>query len=163
MNVKPDGETKGESVEVVFTRRFAGGFTLNGNFTGLVERDRDFFYREFDPTPSWELSNNGTPWRFTVTSIWELPFGKTRWLARSGAWNLMFGGWQVAAAYENQPGPLLNWGNIFTTAIRTTFVQELPKQRITGSTPWVRIDPRCSRPVSKHECFDSHRSCRAND
>jgi hypothetical protein len=107
------GETKGESVEVVFTRRFAGGFTLNGNFTGLVERDRDFFYREFDPTPSWELSNNGTPWRFTVTSIWELPFGKTRWLARSGAWNLMFGGWQVAAAYENQPGPLLNWGNIF--------------------------------------------------
>ena len=63
------GETKGDSVEVVFTRRFAGGFTFNANFTGLVERDRDFFNREFDPTPSWELSNNGTPWRFTVTGI----------------------------------------------------------------------------------------------
>jgi hypothetical protein len=91
----------------------ARGFTINANFTGLDERDRDFFYREYDPTPSWELSNNGTPWRFTVTGIWELPFGRTKWLARTGIWNAMFGGWQVAAAYENQPGPLLNWGNIF--------------------------------------------------
>ena len=32
------GETKGESAEVVFTRRFAQGFTVNANFTGLVER-----------------------------------------------------------------------------------------------------------------------------
>src|SRR5205807_7899116 len=82
-------------------------------FTGLVERDRDFFYNEFDPSPSWELSNNGTPWRFAATGIWELPFGKTKWLARGGVWNVLFGGWQVAAAYEVQPGPLLNWGNIF--------------------------------------------------
>ena len=107
------GETKGESVEVVFNRRFAQGFTFNANFTGLDERDRDFYTNEFDPTPSWELSNNGTPWRFAVTGIWELPFGRTKWLARSGVWNAAFGGWQVAAAYENQPGPLLNWGNLF--------------------------------------------------
>ena len=107
------GESKGESVEVVFSRRFAQGFTFSANFTGLDERDRDFYNREFDPTPSWELSNNGTPWRFVATGIWELPLGKTKWLARTGVWNAMFGGWQVAAAYENQPGPLLNWGNIF--------------------------------------------------
>ena len=107
------GETKGESVEAIFTRRFAQGFTVNANFTGLVERDRDFFNNEFDPTPIWELSNNGTPWRFAMTGIWELPFGKTKWLARSGVWNALFGGWQTAAAYEVQPGPLLNWGNLF--------------------------------------------------
>jgi hypothetical protein len=109
------GETKGESVEVVFTRRFDKGFTVNGNFTGLVERDRDFYNNEFDPTPIWELSNNSTPWRFAITGIWELPFGKTKWLARTGVWNALFGGWQTAAAYEVQPGPLLNWGNLFYT------------------------------------------------
>jgi len=107
------GESKGESVEVVFIRHMARGFTLNANFTGLVERDRDYYYHEFDPTPGWELSNNGTPWRFTITGIWELPFGRKGWLARTGVWNLLFGGWQVAGAYEIQPGPLLNWGNIF--------------------------------------------------
>jgi hypothetical protein len=107
------GETKGESGEVVVTRRFAQGFTVNANFTGLVERDRDFYYNEFDPTPSWELSNNGTPWRFAATGIWELPFGKSKWIGRRGVWNALFGGWQVAAAYEVQPGPLLNWGNVY--------------------------------------------------
>jgi hypothetical protein len=107
------GESKGESVEAIFNRRFAQGFTVNANFTGLVERDRDFYNNEFDPNPIWELSNNGTPWRFALTGIWELPFGKSKWLARSGVWNALFGGWQTAAAYEVQPGPLLNWGNIF--------------------------------------------------
>jgi hypothetical protein len=109
------GETKGESVEVVVNRRFDHGFTFNASFTGLDERDRDYFANEFDPTPSWELSNNGTPWRFALTGIWELPFGKGRSLARSGIPGAVLGGWQVAAAYENQPGPLLTWGNLFYT------------------------------------------------
>ncbi len=107
------GETKGESAEVVFTRSFAQGFQFSANFTGLVERDRDFYNNEFDAAPTWELSNNGTPWRFALTGIWELPFGKTRWLAHSGIANAVLGGWQLAAAYEVQPGPLLNWGNVF--------------------------------------------------
>jgi hypothetical protein len=109
------GETKGESVEVVVNRRFAHGFTFNASFTGLDERDRDYYANEFDLTPSWELSNNGTPWRFALTGIWELPFGKGRSLARSGIPSAVLGGWQVAAAYENQPGPLLTWGNLFYT------------------------------------------------
>jgi hypothetical protein len=107
------GETKGEAVEVSFKRRFAQGFTVNAGFTGLVERDRDYFANEFDPNPSWELSNNGTPWRYTITGIWELPFGRNKWFARRGVPNAVLGGWQVAAAYELQPGPLLTWGNVF--------------------------------------------------
>ena len=109
------GETKGESVEVVFNRRFGQGFTVNANFTGLVERDRDFFSNEFDPTPTWELSNNGTPWRFALTGIWELPFGRGRWLAHGGVSNAVLGGWQVAAATRINRVPLLNWGNLFYT------------------------------------------------
>ena len=84
-------------MEVVFTRRFAQRLHVQCEFHGLRRaRSRFFHANEFDPTPSWELSNNGTPWRFAVTGIWELPFGKTRWLARSGVWNAVFGGWQVA-------------------------------------------------------------------
>ena len=109
----PFGATKGESVEGVFQRRFAQGFTVNANFTGLYERDQDYYKNEFDPQPSWEESNNGTPWRFAATGIYELPFGRGKWFARTGILNAALGGWQVAAAFEAQPGPLINWGNVF--------------------------------------------------
>jgi hypothetical protein len=109
----PYGESKIHSLEAVVQRRFAQGFTINANFTGLHERDRDFYYNEFDPSPTWRQSNNGVPYRFAATGIYELPFGKTKWLARSGIWNALSGGWQVAAAWEWQPGPLLDWGNVF--------------------------------------------------
>jgi hypothetical protein len=109
----PFGATKGESLEGVFQRRFAQGFTVNANFTALYERDRDYFKNEFDPQSSWEESNNGTPWRFAATGIYELPFGRGKWFARTGVLNALIGGWQIAAAFEVQPGPLLNWGNLF--------------------------------------------------
>ena len=111
----PLGESTNHSIEAVFQRRFAQGFTFNAAFTGLHERDRDFYYNEFDASPTWRQSNNGVPYRFTMTGIYELPFGKTKWLARTGILNAVLGGWQVAGAYEWQPGPLLDWGNIFYT------------------------------------------------
>ncbi len=109
----PYGAVKGHSVEAVFQKRFGQGLLLNANFTGLHERDRDFFYNEFDPKPSWEETNNGVPYRFTATGIYELPFGRGKWFARTGVGNALLGGWQIAGAYEWQPGPLINWGNVF--------------------------------------------------
>jgi hypothetical protein len=109
----PFGESKIHSLEAVIQRRFAQGFTINGNFTALHERDRDFFYNEFDPAPTWRQTNNGVPYRFAATGIYELPFGSTKLFARTGVWNAVLGGWQVAAAWEWQPGPLLDWGNVF--------------------------------------------------
>ena len=109
----PDGEVKLHSLEATFQRRFSRGFTLNAGYALLHERDRDFFYNEFDAGPSWRQSNAGVPQRFSATGILELPFGKTKPLARSGIWSALLGGWQVAATYEAQPGALLDWGNVF--------------------------------------------------
>jgi hypothetical protein len=109
----PYGETKGHALEATFRKRFGQGLMLSAGFTGLYERDRDLFYNEFDARPSWEMSNNGVPYRFTITGIYELPFGKGKWFARTGIPNAVLGGWQISGAYEWQPGPLLNWGNLF--------------------------------------------------
>jgi hypothetical protein len=109
----PDGEVKTHSLEATFQRRFAQGFTFNFGYTALYERDRDFYYDEFDPLPSWRQSNAGVPHRVSATGILELPFGKTKPLARSGVWNALFGGWQIAGTYEWQPGALMDWGNVF--------------------------------------------------
>ena len=109
----PYGAEKAHSVEAAFRRRFAQGFTLSANFTGLYERDRDYYYNQFDPSPSWELTNNGVPYRFAATGIYELPFGKGRQWIHSTIPAAIVGGWQIAATYEWQPGPLLQWGNLF--------------------------------------------------
>jgi hypothetical protein len=109
----PYGASKAHSVEIVFRRRLAEGFTINANFTGVYERDRDYYYNVFDSSPSWELSNSSVPYRFAATGIYELPFGKGKRLASSGVPAAVAGGWQTAVAYERQPGPLLQWGNVF--------------------------------------------------
>ncbi|MFN0103245.1 MAG: carboxypeptidase regulatory-like domain-containing protein [Bryobacteraceae bacterium] len=114
-NADTAGAVKTHAIEATFQRRFARGFTLNANYTGLYQRDRLYYYNEFDAEPGWRQSNTGAPNRFAATGIWELPFGRGRALFQSGALNHLLGGWQVAATYEWQPGPLLDWGNVFYT------------------------------------------------
>jgi len=109
----PYGASKAHSVEIVVQRRLAEGFTISANFTGVYQRDRDYYYNVYDASPSWELSNSSVPTRFAATGIYELPFGKGKPLLRSGIPAAAAGGWQIAGAYERQPGPLLQWGNVF--------------------------------------------------
>jgi hypothetical protein len=42
-----------------------------------------------------------------------LPFGHGRPFAQHGPANWIFGGWQLGGAYEAQPGPLLDFPNLF--------------------------------------------------
>src|SRR5262249_33788117 len=42
-----------------------------------------------------------------------LPFGKGRAFAKSGIPRMLFGGFQVGVTYEWQPGPLLQFPNLF--------------------------------------------------
>lgn len=107
------GAVKTHDIEATFQRRFNRGFTLNANYTGLYQRDRLFYFNEFDADPSYRQSNTGVPHRFAATGIWELPFGRGRALFQTGVLNHVLGGWQVAATYEWQPGALLDWGNLF--------------------------------------------------
>ncbi len=107
------GAVKTHSIEASFQRRFSGGFTLNANFTGLYERDRLYYYNEFDADPSYRQTNAGVPRRFAATGIYELPFGRGRAFLQRGIMSAIAGGWQVAATYEWQPGALLDWGNLF--------------------------------------------------
>lgn len=107
------GQVKTHSLEATLQRRFAAGFTLSMNYTGLYERDRLQYLNEFDPDPSWILTNAGVPHRFAATGIWELPFGKGRAFLQGGVAGALLGGWQVAAAYELQPGALITWDRFF--------------------------------------------------
>ncbi len=112
-DLSPIGKVRTHALELSFERRFSKGFSLNFAYTRLKDREADYFHNEFDPLPSWRQSNDGRPHRIIATGIYELPFGKGRPFLRSGLLNHIFGGFQMAASYEWQPGGLLGWGNEF--------------------------------------------------
>jgi hypothetical protein len=58
-------------------------------------------------------SVNGYPHRFTLTAIYELPFGKGKFfLGKTRGWlNYLIGGWQLEGWYEGQSGRSNGFGN----------------------------------------------------
>lgn len=112
-NRVPLGTVTSNALEVSLQRRFASGFNVNAGYTRLQVYERDYFHNEFDALPSERPSSEGRPHRFFAAGIFELPFGAGKPLFQSGVLRHVFGGWQVAATYEYQPGALLGWGNLF--------------------------------------------------
>ena len=107
--------TRSDELQVSFEKRFAAGWNFNLAYTALKLREADFFANEFDTRRTQRSSNDGRPHRFTMTGVYELPFGKGRRMLASAprALDMIVGGWQAAATYEFQPGPLTDWGNLF--------------------------------------------------
>ncbi|MGH9722248.1 MAG: carboxypeptidase regulatory-like domain-containing protein [Bryobacteraceae bacterium] len=119
------GKARTHALEVNFQRRFSSGFNVNASYTRMVQENATIFENEFntEPTFFWP-SDTARPHRFTATGIYELPFGRGRAFLQSGVLNHILGGWQIAATYEFQPGPLLSWGNLFYYGDIHTFEQD---------------------------------------
>jgi hypothetical protein len=109
----PLGLMKTHSLEMAFVKRFSKGFNLDLAYSRTYSRARTWFANEYDPLPTWTESNNCRPHRFTANGIYEMPFGKGRHFWKQGPLSYAFGGWQVVATYEWQPGALVSFGNLF--------------------------------------------------
>lgn len=109
----PRGETKYHSLTASLTRRASNGLTLNASFQMNNQWDRDYYANAFDQNPSWEPSNLSRPYRFTASGAYELPLGKNKKWANSGWQAKAFGGFQMDASYEIQPGALVSFPNAF--------------------------------------------------
>ena len=125
------GKVRTASLEVTFQRRFSKGLTMNASYTRLRVRAADWFPNEFDEQPAWRASNNGRPHRLTVTSTYQLPFGKRRAFLKSGIPNRLFGNFQVSATYEFQQGGLISFGNIFYYNDLKTLAKDLSVEKRT--------------------------------
>lgn len=107
------GESHFQEILVNFTRRFSKGLTLMATFQLNDQHDRSYWQNGFDALPSWQPSNNSAPTRFTAEGVWALPFGKGSAFANHGWQSAVFGGYQISATYEAQPGQLIGFGNLF--------------------------------------------------
>jgi hypothetical protein len=157
----PVGEARTHALEINFQRRFAKGFTLNASYSKTSQKNATILENEFNQTPTvfWP-SDTARPHRFTATGIFELPFGRNRAYFKSGVLNHVLGGWQIAATYEFQNGPLLAWGNVFYNGNVGNFVSDatstpktldqwfntgLPFEKVAANQPaafHVRVFPR---------------------
>jgi carboxypeptidase family protein len=127
------GSARTHAFELNFQRRFSRGFTLNGSYTRMLQENRTFLDNEYETEPTiWYPSDTARPHRLIASGIYELPFGKGRPFFQKGILNHILGGWQVAATYEFQPGPLLAWPNLFYNGDISTF----EKDAMSGSKNW---------------------------
>jgi hypothetical protein len=108
---KSIAESKFQEIQVNVTKRYTRGLTFMGAFQINQQHDRDWFRNGFDPSPSWEVSNNSVPFRFTAEGIYELPFGRGKAWANSGWQSAVFGGFQLNATYEVSPGAMIQFGS----------------------------------------------------
>ena len=105
------GKSKFQELQVNVTKRYDKGLTFMAAFQLNYQRDKDWFRNGFDSFPSWELSNNSMPYRFTAEALYELPFGRNKQWANSGWKSAVLGGFQLNATYELSPGALIPFGS----------------------------------------------------
>jgi hypothetical protein len=97
---RPIGDSRYDSVQAKVTKRFSSGFSMIAayTFSKLLERLR--FLNDQDLEPVWELNENDIPQRFTLSSTYELPFGR----GQSGLAGKLIAGWQLNVIYTAQSG-----------------------------------------------------------
>lgn len=110
-----NGTSNFQSFAIQFVKRFTEGLSLNGSYTFSRERQTTQYLNPQDTEMIEIVSPNERPHRFTATSIYELPFGKSRKFGSN--WNGfvdgVLGGWQIQGVYEWQSGEPLSFGNVF--------------------------------------------------
>ena len=112
----PLGKVRTHAVEVAFQRRFSQGLSLNAAYSGIRAEEWLDVINEYDAAPTqWITSQNARPHRVTLNGVWELPFGTrpARSSTTAACWSMILGGWQTGQTFEWQPGPLLQFGNVF--------------------------------------------------
>ncbi|MDP2998724.1 MAG: TonB-dependent receptor [Bryobacterales bacterium] len=101
------------SLQVRVDKRFAKGFTLQVGYTYSKYMQATEFLNPTDPVPYRSISDLDRPQVFTISGVWELPFGRGRRFGAGApaAVNAVLGGWQVNTTVIRQAGAPLGFGN----------------------------------------------------
>jgi hypothetical protein len=95
-------------------KRFSKGYTLGASYTYSKFMQATELLNQDDADPTEVISDQDYPHRFTVSSIYELPFGSGHQFFASGnsVVSRIISGWQAQGVYTYQSGQPLSWGNI---------------------------------------------------
>lgn len=105
-----DGKTRYDSFLLNFSKRFAGRYAIDVNYTFSRLRESLLRLNPSDPNYTESIGRNDTPHRVAGSFVWELPFKASNRVA-----NVLIGGWSVNAAFQIQSGrPITDtFGNLY--------------------------------------------------
>jgi hypothetical protein len=113
--IEYDGSSNFNSLQLQFVKRFTSALSLNGSYTWTRDHLKDQYLNPQDTELTEYISPFERPHRFTLSGIYQLPFGKGRTWGRD--WHpvvdAILGGWQVQGLYEWQSGEPLVLPNAF--------------------------------------------------
>ena len=89
-------------------------YSVAGNYTWSKFMQADELLNPADPFPLRDISDQDNPHRFSLSSVWELPFGKNlAFLSTSNpVASRLVGGWQISGIFGYQVAAPLAWGNV---------------------------------------------------
>jgi len=109
------------ALEARMERRFAQGFTLLSSYThsklmeAVAQYPRSAAYLNWDdPVPYRSIGTSDRPHNFSISGIYELPFGSGRHFGATSpaALRTIIGGWQVSALWQVYSGQPLGFGDV---------------------------------------------------
>lgn len=110
-----NGTSTYQALQIQFVKRFTQGLSLNGSYTFSSEHQKTQYLNPQDTDLINIVSPTERPHRITLSSIYQLPIGRGRWIGRN--WNswadAFLGGWQMQGVYEWQSGEPLQFGNVY--------------------------------------------------
>ena len=111
----PLGKVRTHAVEVSFQRRFSQGLSLNVAYSGIRAEEWLNVINEYDAAPTqWITSSECTAAsRHAQRRLRAAVRPRPAFLSNGGLLSMILGGWQTGQTFEWQPGPLLQFGNVF--------------------------------------------------
>ncbi len=130
-----NGSSEFQSFQLQVVKRFTKGLSLNGSYTFSREHQAVQYLNPQDTQLSNQVSPNERPHRYTVSSIYELPFGHKRDYLNNlnPVLDAVLGGWQLQGVYEWQSGEPLQFGNVYYSGDPNTLVNNLGKKDSNGN------------------------------
>jgi hypothetical protein len=155
-----DGKSWYHSAQISVDKRFAKGWGLQFAYTRSKWLQQTEYLNAADPTPTKMISDQDIPNRFSMSSFYELPFGKNHmFLAHANRWvEALMGGWQIEGTYAYQSGFPVQFG---TDAFFLGGQVSLPNSQLTvnqwfNTTPFVNVvggTPTCGAfPTGSSNC-----------
>jgi len=127
------------SLQIKAERRFSAGYTFQSTYTWSKFMQATSFLNGGDTYPERVISDQDFPHRFSLSWIYEFPFGRGRRFGASshGPARHLISGWQIQGIYTGQSGQALGFGNaIFFGNLKDI---PLPKSQRTVDR-WFNVD-----------------------
>jgi hypothetical protein len=101
-----DGYSWYHSLQVSLEKRFSKGFTVMGNYTFSKFMQATEYLNAADAQPVRVISDQDAPHHFSVSGIYQLPFGKGKpfFGGSNRLASRLVGGWQVSGIWSYQSG-----------------------------------------------------------